>query len=101
MKGHACKDILLQKKFLLIAEIAPIRSKRKEKDLDILGEYLVTVKCQYTMAIKRPQRNLRVYQYFQQGQAPVRKIYPSGLNQCQTFFHRHKADLGLNGYVLT
>lgn len=85
MKGHACKDILLQKKFLLIAEIAPIRSKRKEKDLDILGEYLVTVKCQYTMAIKRPQRNLRVYQYFQQGQAPEMKIHPGGLTSARLF----------------
>lgn len=101
MKGHACKDILLQKKFLLKAGITPIRNKRKEIDLDMLGECMVTVKCQYILAIKRPQRNLRIYQYFQRGQAPVRKIHPGGLTSARSFFHRHKADPGLNGDILT
>lgn len=80
MKGHACKDILLQKKFLLKAGITPIRNKRKEINLDILGECMVSVKCQYILAIKRPQRNMKTYQHFQQDQAPVRKIH------CQFFY---------------
>lgn len=79
MIDHACKNTLLQKRFLLKAGITPNRNERKEINLDILGECMVTAKGQYIMAIKRPQRNLWIYQYFQQGQAPVRKIHPDGL----------------------
>lgn len=39
MKGHACKDILLEKKFLLKAGITLIRNKRKEINLDILSAW--------------------------------------------------------------
>jgi len=79
MKGHACKNILLQKKFLLKAGSTPIRNKSKEEDMEILGKGMVTVKCQYIMAIRRHKTNLRIYQYFQQGQAPGREIHPGGL----------------------
>lgn len=44
---------------------------------------MVTVKCPYIMAIKRHQRNLRIYQYFQQGQAPGREIHPDGLTSAE------------------
>lgn len=76
--------------------MGPLLSEIKENDLDVLGKYIVTVKCQYTEAIKTHKRNLRIYQYLQQGQAPGKEIHPGGVISAQ-LIKGQKAHL-LTGY---
>lgn len=84
MKGHACEDILLQKKFLLKVGTTPIRNKRKEINLDI-GECMVTEVTVY-YGNKKPPDESEVIPVFPAESSSSKENSSWWTYPCQTFF---------------